>query len=79
MSAFVIRAIKRIGEIIAVIGGLIFVGGVFWLRNFGLDTWSFKLCLLIIGAGVVIAGLGAGLLKLARSRESTTSPGSEPS
>ena len=70
MSTFFTRAIELTGKILLLLGALISIGGVVWLRNFVLSGWAFKWSSILIVAGVSIMALGGGLQKLARSRES---------
>jgi hypothetical protein len=71
MSTSVTRAIKLIGQTVLVPGVLMLIAGLVWLRNLAFSVWSYKGSAIAFGIGAVIAALGAGLLKVARSREST--------
>ena len=61
---------KRVGETIVIVGMLVSISGVFWLKNLLVTARWFGLCVLLTVFGCGVAALGGGLIKLARRRES---------
>ncbi len=63
-----VRAIQRVGEVIMVVGGVVGLGSLFWVKGPAVTPAQLGWGIAAGAVGLVIMALGAALIAFARAR-----------